>query len=97
MITLTESNGGLVLAVRAQPGAKRTGLTGEHSGALKVAVTAPAVEGKANQALVEALRDLLNLKRSQIQLLSGETRRDKCVLITGIARADLESRIQALL
>jgi uncharacterized protein (TIGR00251 family) len=97
VITLTESNGGLVLAVRAQPGAKRTGLTGEHSGALKVAVTAPAVEGKANQALVEALRDLLNLKRSQIQLLSGETRRDKCVLITGIARADLESRIQALL
>jgi uncharacterized protein (TIGR00251 family) len=89
--------GGLILPVRAQPGARRTGVLGEQGGALKLAVTAPPADGRANEALREALRDLLALKRSQIQLRSGETRRDKQFLITGLTRADLERRLNALL
>ena len=59
MIPLTEHAEGLVLPVRAQPGARRNGVQGEQAGALKVAVTAPAQDGRANAALVEVLREAL--------------------------------------
>jgi uncharacterized protein (TIGR00251 family) len=96
MITVTESHGGCVLAVRAQPGARQTSVLGEHSGALKVGVTAPPEDGRANQALVDALRGFLGLKRSQVQLVSGQTRRDKRFLITGVAKDEIEKRVNAL-
>jgi hypothetical protein len=88
---------GCVLPVRAQPGARKTGVLGEQGGALKVAVTAPPEDGRANKALTEALRDLLNLKRSQVELLSGETSRDKKFLIRGLTRAELESCVARLI
>jgi len=86
-----------VLPVRAQPGAKKTGVLGEHAGALKVAVTAPPQDGRANQSLLEALRELLGLRRSQVELLGGKTSRDKRFLLRGISRAELEARITRLL
>ena len=64
---------GWILPVRAQPGARKAGVQGEQGGRLKVAVTAPPEDGKANRALLEVLRDVLGLKRSQVELLSGET------------------------
>jgi uncharacterized protein (TIGR00251 family) len=97
MIAITDHAEGLILPVRAQPGARRAGVQGEQNGALKVAVTAPPEDGRANQALVEALREALALKRSQVQLLSGQTSRDKRFLIRGVARAELEERVAALL
>jgi uncharacterized protein (TIGR00251 family) len=97
MIAVAEHSEGCVLPVRAQPGARKAGVLGEQGGALKVAVTAPPEDGRANKALAEALRDLLGLKRSQVELLSGETSRDKKFLIRGLARADLEARVAGLL
>ena len=70
---------GLRYTVRAQPEARRNGVQGEQDGALKIAVTAPPEDGRANAALVEVLRDALGLKRSQIELLSGQTSREKKV------------------
>ena len=60
-------------------------------------MTAPPQDGRANQALLEALRDLLGLRRSQVELLSGETSRDKRFLIRGVSKADLEKKVAALL
>jgi uncharacterized protein (TIGR00251 family) len=97
MIALKEHAGGWVLPVRAQPGARKNGVQGEHNGALKVAVTAPAVDDKANKALVEVLRELLGLKRTQLELLAGATARDKRFLIRGQNRAELEARLRQLL
>jgi uncharacterized protein (TIGR00251 family) len=97
MIAITVHAEGLILPVRAQPGARKTGVLGEQGGALKVAVTAPPEDGRANKALVEALRELLELKRSEVELLSGATSREKRFLIRGLARADLERRLAALL
>jgi uncharacterized protein len=97
MIALTEHAEGWILSVRAQPGARRTGIKGEQAGALKLAVTAPPVDGRANQALIELLRELLGVKRSQVALLSGATSRDKKFLIGGLTRAELENRIRAKL
>jgi hypothetical protein len=96
MISLTDHSEGLILPVRAQPGARKVGVLGEHAGALKIAVTAPPQDGRANQALVVALRELLQLKRSQIDLIAGEISRDKKFLIRGLTREELAVRIAAL-
>jgi uncharacterized protein (TIGR00251 family) len=97
VIAIADHAEGCVLPVRAQPGARKAGVLGEQGGALKVAVTAPPEDGRANKALAEALRDLLKLKRSQVELLGGATSRDKKFLIRGLARAELESRLGRLL
>jgi uncharacterized protein (TIGR00251 family) len=97
MIEITEHAEGCLLPVRAQPGARKTVVLGEQAGALKVAVTAPPEDGRANKALVDALREALGLKRSQVELFSGTTSRDKRFLIRGVTRAELEERVGALL
>ena len=96
MITITEYAEGCVLPVRAQPGARKAGVLGEQGGALKVAVTAPPEDGRANKALTEALREALGLKRSQVELLSGATSRDKRFLIRGVTKAELEAQVKGL-
>ena len=96
MITVTDHEEGCVLPVRAQPGARRSGVQGEQAGALKVAVTAPPKDGRANDALVEVLREALGVRRSQIELVAGATGRDKRFLIRGLTRAELERRLAAL-
>jgi uncharacterized protein (TIGR00251 family) len=96
MIALVEHPEGLLLPVRAQPGAKRSGVKGEQAGALKVAVTAPAQDGRANVALVDVLRETLGLKRSQIELAAGATGRDKRFLIRGMSQAELHARLAGL-
>ena len=95
MIRLTDHPEGIVLAVRAQPGARTSGLRGEHNGALKIAVTQVAEKGKANEALIEVLSESLHLKRSQVELLAGSAQRDKRLLIRGLSRDDLAARIAA--
>jgi uncharacterized protein (TIGR00251 family) len=97
MIAMTDHAEGCVLPVRAQPGARRFGVQGEQNGALKVAVQAPPQDGRANEALVEALRAALGLKRSQVELIGRATGRDKRFLIRGVTRAELEAKVMALL
>jgi uncharacterized protein (TIGR00251 family) len=97
MIELTDHSEGLLVPVWAQPGARGSGIRGEHAGMLKVAVTQVAEKGKANKALAEALAEGLGLKRSQVELESGETQREKKFLIRGISRDELTERIAAAL
>ena len=97
MISLTEHAEGVILPVRALPNAKRAGVVGEQNGALKVAVTAPPEDGRANAALVVVLREALGLKRSQVELTAGQTSRDKRFLIRGVGREELAARLAGLL
>src|SRR5262245_62359061 len=97
MFKLQSTSAGVILPVHAQPGARKDGITGVHAGRLKVAVTQAPEKGKANQALVKLLAELLELKRAQIALIAGETSHHKKFLITGIDRATLEQRLGALL
>ncbi len=97
MIELLHHPEGVVLPVKAQPGGRKNAIRGEQNGALKVSVTQMAEKGKANTALVEVLAKLLELKRSQIELISGDTQSQKRFLIRGISRDDLAVRIAAAL
>ena len=68
-------------------------MAGEQAGALKVSVTAPPEDGRANAALVEVLREWLGLKRSQVELLSGATNRNKVFLIRGVTADELTALV----
>ncbi len=95
MIELTETADGVLLPVRAQPGAGHNAIRGEQQGMLKVSVTQVAEKGKANKAIVEVLAKGLRIKRSQIELVAGELQPQKKFLIREIDRAELERRIAA--
>jgi hypothetical protein len=88
---------GLILPVRAYAGARRCELRGVQAGALKVAVTQAPEKGKANQAIIELLADSLGLKKSQIELLAGETSPQKKFLIRDVDRETLDDRIAGAL
>jgi uncharacterized protein (TIGR00251 family) len=85
-----------VLLVRAQPGARRAGRCDEWNGRLKITLSAPPEDGRANRELLEFLIDALDLRRGEIELHSGATDRNKAVRI---ARpfAIIEPRVRALL
>ncbi len=89
---------GVTLAVRAQPGAKRTaivGVYGEGDGAqLKIQVHAPPIEGRANAALIEFLAELFSLPRRNVELVNGELSRSKVFLLRGASAAEVKSKIE---
>jgi uncharacterized protein (TIGR00251 family) len=93
MIGLTTHPQGIILPVRAQPGARKNAILGERAGALRVAVTAAPERGKANEAIRKLLAETLGCKTSQITLLTGETVRDKRFLITDLDRQAIERQI----
>ena len=97
MIAVAAHPEGSLLAVRAQPGARKNAVVGEHGGALKVAVTAPPEDGRANEALTELLRDWLGLKRSQVELANGHTNRNKQFLIRGLTPEALSALLASKL
>ena len=96
MIALADHSEGVVLPIRAQPGARKAGVLGEQAGALKLAVTAPPEDGRANAAIVELVRDLFGLKRSQVELVGGAKDRSKKVLLRGVTREELISALAKL-
>jgi uncharacterized protein len=96
-VTVRPHAEGATLAVRAQPGAKRNAVLGEQGGALKVSVTAPPEDGRANAALVEVLRDWLGVKRSQVELAGGTTNRNKVFLVRGVTADALTALINSKL
>jgi len=78
---IREHKDGVTIAVRAQPGAKRTKVVGVHGNELKIAVQAPPVEGRANEALIAFLAETLSVTKNKITLLTGELSRSKVFLV----------------
>lgn len=80
--------GGVTLAVRAQPGAKKTTIVGVYgegaSAQLKIAVQAPPVEGRANDALIKFFSELFGISRRSVELMSGELSRSKVFFLRGV-------------
>ena len=84
---------GCTLSVRLHPGARKNGVTGVHADALKIALTAPPVDGKANEALIAFLAEALHLPRARITLVSGLTSRAKMIRITGKGAAEVAAAL----
>lgn len=93
MINLEAHPEGTVLAVRAHAGARRNAVRGEQAGALAVSVTQAPEKGKANKAIVAVLAEALGLRKSQIELISGETSPQKRFLVRQITMPELRRRI----
>jgi uncharacterized protein len=84
------------LPVRVQPGARRTALLGRlETGEWKLAVNAPPEDGRANDAVVELLAELLGLKRRQVIVARGHSSRGKLVEVTGMSAEEAERRLAA--
>jgi uncharacterized protein (TIGR00251 family) len=92
-LELRETAQGVTLRVRVQPRSSRNALAGEREGALVVRLTAPPVEGRANQALARILADALGIAPSAVQLLRGNSGRDKLVAIAGVDAATARARL----
>ena len=94
MVLLHETSSGLTFKVRIQPRAKRNAIVGEVGDRLKIAVAAPPLDNRANDACVELLADLLNLPRSLITIVSGHSSRNKVIRVAGISAQTLRSKLQ---
>ena len=93
MINIREVEGGVVVSVKVQPNASRDRVVGEHGDQLKIAVTVAPEKGKANKVVIKVLSRLLDVKSSDIEILSGETSREKKVLIRNISEEDFNRAI----
>ena len=91
---LTPAENGVYIALHIQPGAKREGVAGLFGTALKIALNAPPVDGKANAALLRFLSGKLGIPRKNIELCSGASSRDKRVFVAGITIEQAEERLK---
>ena len=87
MIEITERESAVIFAVRVTPRASHDAIEGEHQGALKMRLTAPPVEDRANEALRRLLAASLNVSVSAVRIVAGEKSRAKRVSVTGVTRA----------
>ena len=92
MLEITENlaSGTVIFAVRIQPRASKDEITGEIAGAIKIRLQAPAVEGRANEALIEFLAQLLKSPKGAVRILSGERSRIKRLEIRGVTKQQIE-------
>jgi uncharacterized protein (TIGR00251 family) len=89
----TDVADGCTLAVRVHPGARKNGVTGIHADAVKIALTAPPVDGKANEALIAFLAEALHLPRARVSLVAGAASRAKMVRITGKSAVEVAATL----
>ena len=92
-LKITISKDGVSFPVRVTPGARRNSVALIAAGILKIHLTAPADQGKANAALIELLAGLVGVKRSQVEILGGHKSRSKVVRITGMNPDQIGSRL----
>ncbi|MCE5314109.1 MAG: DUF167 domain-containing protein [Armatimonadota bacterium] len=83
----------IILKLHVTPRGSKNEITGWRDDVLCVKITAPPVEGAANAAVVKFVADALNVRKSQVELVSGEKSREKSVRVIGLSESDLRSRL----
>ncbi len=96
-LALREAPNGCTLSVRVHPGARRNAITGTHDGALKVSLTTPPADGRANAALIAFLAERLEVSRSAVALITGASSRAKTVRIIGLTAGEVEAALLSAL
>ena len=84
---------GCTVSVRVQPGAKRDAVLGLHGGAVKIALSAPPVDGRANEALIAFVAGRVGLPRARVSLVSGMSNRSKVLRVTGKSAAEVKAAL----
>jgi len=93
VIPLQRTAGGVSFAVKVHPSAKKNGVTGEVGDALKVSLTAPPVDGRANEACIDFFAKLLKVPRSSVTIASGQSSRNKVVRVAGLTAEQVRARL----
>jgi uncharacterized protein (TIGR00251 family) len=93
MIPIQDTSTGASFAVKVHPHARKNAITGELGDTLKLSLMAPAVAGRANQACIEFLANLLKVPRSSVTIASGQTSRRKVILVAGLAAEDVRKAL----
>jgi uncharacterized protein (TIGR00251 family) len=93
MIALQRIAEGVSFAVKVHPRAKKDGITGEVGDVLKVSLTAPPIDGRANEACVEFFAKLLKVQRSSVTIASGQGSRNKVVRVAGLTAEQVRERL----
>ncbi len=88
-----ESNGAVTFSVKVVPRASKNQIAGMEGDAVKIRLTAPPVEGKANAALVRFLAETLGVSRAQIEIVTGHASRHKVVRVRGVTAKQIESML----
>ena len=94
MIPVHETSAGVSFAVKVQPRAKKNAIVGELGDALKISLTAPPVEGRANEACIEFFANLLKVPRTSVSIASGESGRRKVIRVAGLSTDELRRRLE---
>jgi hypothetical protein len=97
MIPVHDTPKGATFQVKVHPRARKNGITGELGGALKLALTTPPIEGRANAACIVFFAELLNVPRSSVTIAAGETSRQKLIRVAALSAAQVEERLRAIL
>lgn len=92
---MREQGTSVLLFVHLQPGARHSAVRGVHGTRLKIAVAAPPLEGRANEALVAWIAERLRVPRQRVRIAAGERSRDKTVQIEGISAAEAVRQLAA--
>ena len=95
MIPIRDTPAGATFSVKVHPRAKKNAIAGEVGEALKLALTAPPVEGKANEACVRFLAEFLQVARASVTIAAGESSRNKVIRVHGLTAAQVEERLRA--
>jgi uncharacterized protein (TIGR00251 family) len=94
MVAINNSpSGTTTFAVKVHPRAKKNAITGEVGDALKVALTAPPVDGKANDACIEFFAKLLKVQRSSVTIAAGQGSRNKVIRVSGVTAQQVRERL----
>ena len=94
MVAIQNSADGATLAVKVRPRAKKNAITGEVGDALKLALTAPPVEGKANEACIAFFAKLLKVPRSSVTIAAGQTSRHKVISVAGLSAEEVRQYLK---
>jgi uncharacterized protein len=94
MIKVQDGSQGVTFTVKVHPRAKKDAITGELGDALKVSLTTPPVEGRANEACIEFFANLLKVPRSSVTIASGQASRNKVIRVTGVSREYVIDRLR---
>ncbi|HJS99105.1 MAG TPA: DUF167 domain-containing protein [Terriglobales bacterium] len=97
MIPVKDTTAGVTFSIRVHPRARKNAITGVIGDAIKLTLTAPPVEGKANEACVEFLAEFLNVPRASVTIVAGQSRRNKVIRVVGRSTAQVEERLRAVI